>query len=475
MTTYYFADNAAPGAHANAIQGNDAWNGLAPTDQGGGVGPKRNPANFNMDSLNAGDEVLFAMGGYWTNSFNMFVENPASSSMARTNMIRFASYDPGTGVTGRPWFKSTTTGFQFNGFSGTGAPTKGGYLIEDIKLEGPVPGGVNFEEDSFGIRLNQPLKWVIVRNCEVFGYKAGIVVAQAAGSVSSYILIYDNEIHHCGLGGIEGCASWFEVRNNNMYANGELHPLTHAIYCGSGQEETTAITFRHNYLHDNNIDGTGACVGGNLTTRGKQVGLHIDDNRVHNEGGEFDGNSAGIAVKPGYPGIVEYMLRFKARRNDISGVQSHISLTSVPGAVVQGNSMRDNGTVAGGAPSVVGIGMPIPDRDAEDVTADSGAQLIGNSFTSINPRNNTRPFWLGHPTGDGLGAGVVLDGNNIELGVGDGTSYAFTLDEVNTTYESISNNTLSGGNGWTADNAALAAFEAHYDGLGVVCEGNAEV
>lgn len=474
MATYYFADNAAPNAHANAIQGNDAWNGLAPTDQGGGVGPKRNPANFNMDLLNAGDEVLFAMGGYWSNSFNMFVENPATSSMARTNLIRFASYDPGTGVTGQPWFKSTGNGFMFNGFGGTGAPTKGGYLIEDIKLEGPVPGGgPNFTEDSFGIRINPPLKWVIVRNCEIFGFKAGIAVAQNTDCPSFYIQIYDNEIHHCGLAGLEGCASWFEVRNNNMHANGEWHPLTHAIYCGSPSAETTAVTFHHNYLHDNNLNDSNVCVGGNLTTRGKQEAVHIDDNRIHNEGGRFTSNAAGIAHKPGYPGVVEYHLHSKVRRNDISGVQSHISLTSVPGVVVQDNNMRDNGTVASSDPAVVGIGMPIPDRDAEDVTADSGAQLIGNTFTSTNPRNGTQPFWIGHPTGDGAGAGVVIDGNTITLGAGSGTSYALRLDEVGTTYESISNNTLSGSDGWASGHTSLAAFEAYYGGLpGTTCSGN---
>lgn len=475
MATYYFADNQAPNAHASAIQGNDAWNGLSPTFVSGSTGPKRNPANFNFDVLQAGDQVLFANGSYWSNSFNLFVENPASSSMARTNLIRFSSYDPGTGATGRPWFKSSSTGFQFNGFGGSGAPTKGGYLIEDIKFEGPVPTGFVFAGDSFGLRINPPLKWVIVRNCEIYGFKAGVVAAQTTDCASSYILIEDCEIHHCGLAGIEGYANWFLVQNNDIHHCGELHPLTHGIYCGSGQVETTAGTFRHNYLHDNNINESGVCVGGNMTIRGKLRGTHIKDNRVHNEGGRFSSNAGGIAHKPGYPGIAEYHLYSKIQRNDTSGVQSHISVTSVPGVVIQGNSMRDNGTVAAGDAAVVGIGMPIPERDAEDVTADSGARLIDNSFTSNNPRNGTQPFWIGHPTGDGAGAGVVIDGNAITLGSGSGSSYAMTLDEVGTTYESISNNTLSGGAGWNAAHASLAAFEAYYAGLGVACTGNAEV
>jgi hypothetical protein len=473
MATYYFADNAAPYAHASAIQGNDAWNGLAPTDQGGGVGPKRNPANFNPAVLEAGDSVLFAEGGGWSNGFNALFESPASSSMARTNLITIDSYDPGTGATGAPYFKSTGTGFQFGGFGGTGAPTHGGYLIQNLKLEGPVPEGFIFGEDSFGVRINQPIKWVIVRNCEIYGFKAGVVAAQATDCASSYILIENNEIHHCGLAGIEGYSNWFLVQNNDIHHCGELHPLTHGIYCGSGAVETTAGTFRHNYLHDNNINGSGVCVGGNMTIRAKLVGTHIKDNRVHNEGGKFTSNAGGIAHKPGYPGIAEYHLYTKIQRNDISGVQSHISVTSVPGVVIQGNSMRDNGTVAAGDAAAVGIGMPIPERDAEDVTADSGAQITGNTFTSTNPRNGTQPFWIGHPTGDGAGAGVVIDGNTITLGSGSGSSYAMTLDEVGTFYDSISNNTLSGSAGWNASHASLAAFEAYYGALpGTTCTGN---
>lgn len=474
MAIYHFADNYAPNAHASAIQGNDSWSGLSPTFVGGSNGPKRNPANFNPAVLQAGDSVLFAQGSAWSNDFNALIENPASSSMARTNLITFDSYDPGTGATGAPWFKSTANGFMFGGFGGTGAPAHGGYLVQNIKFEGPAPGGgPNFTEDSFGVRINQPIKWFILRNCEIYGFKAGVAVPQAADCASSYILIENNTIHHCGLAGIEGYANWFMVQNNTMYANGEWHPLTHAIYCGSHAVETTAGTFRHNYLYDNNLNGSGVCVGGNLTVRGKLRGTHIKDNRIHNEGGLFTSNAGGIAHKPGYPGVAEYHLYTKVERNDISGVQSHISLTSVPGVLVQANNMRDNGTVAASAPACVGIGMPIPERDAEDVTPDSGAQLIGNAFASTNPRNGTQPFWIGHPTGDGAGAGVVIDSNTITLGSGAGSSYAMTLDEVGTAYASISNNTLSGGSGWNSAHASLAAFEAYYDALpGTTCTGN---
>lgn len=474
MATYHFADNYSPNAHALAIQGDDSWNGLYETFQGGSNGPKRNPANFNPSLLQAGDSVLFARGGAWSNDFNALIENPASSSMARTNMITFDSYDPGTGATGAPWFKSTGNGFMFGGFGGSGLPTHGGYLIQNIKFEGPVPGGFVFTEDSFGIRLNEPIKWVIIRNCEIYGFKAGIAVPQSANCKSIYIAIYDNEIHHCGLSGIEGYPDWFLVENNNIHHCGELNPLTHAIYCGSHAVETTAGTFRHNYLHDNNIDSAdGVCKGGNFTARGKLVGTHIKDNRIHNEGGKFSSNAAGIAHKPGYPAVVEYHLESEIDRNDISGVQSHISLTSVPGVLVRGNNMRDNGTVAESCPAVVGIGMPITNRDAEDITPDSGAQLIGNNFTSTNPRNGTQPFWIGHPTGDGAGAGVRIDGSTITLGSGSGSSYAMTLDEVGTFYDSISNNTLSGGAGWNSAHASLAAFQAYYGALpGTTCSGN---
>jgi Right handed beta helix region len=466
MTTRYFANNAAPNAHALAIQGNDSWNGLFPTFQGGSNGPKRNPDQFDMNNLQAGDEVLFAEGSYWDNGFNAFIEAPATSSMARTNMIRFGSYDPGTGATGKPWFNTSYMGFLLNGFSGTGPPVRGGYLIEDIKFTGP-----GFAGDCFAICINPPLKWVWVRRCEISNFKVGIAVRQEPNCTSSYVLVQDTEIHHCGLAGLEGSSNWLTVDNCNLHHNGEQHPLTHAIYAGSSQVENTAVTFRHNHLHDNNLNEDGACVGGNLTVRGKLRGTHLDDNRVLNEGGKFTMNAYGIAHRPGYD-TEEYHLFTKARRNQTSGMQTHVSVSSVPGIVLQGNEMHDNGTVADSAPAAIGIGWPSESLAAEDVTQDSGAQVLDNSFVSDNPRSGTQPIWANGGTENSAGAGVVIRGNNIELGPGAGTSYGMTLETLNVTYADLSNNTLVGGDGWTSAQTSTAALEAFIQGQGGTSSGN---
>lgn len=469
MTTYYFADNAAPNAHTNAIQGNDAWNGLSPTFVSGSTGPKRNPANFNFNTLNAGDSVLSARGGYWTGeAVYFFVEDPATSSMARTNMITFGQYDPGTGVTGKPWFNATTIGIMFNGFGGTGTATKGGYLVENLKLTGP---GRPFASDCFGIRLNQPLKWVWIRDCEIHGWKAGIVMAHGSGSTCSYVRIERNEMQGNGLAAIDGSASWLVAENNNLYDNGEGHALTHAVYGGSSGDETTAITYRHNWLHDNNIVA-GVCVGGNFTWRGQLRGSHVDSNIVENTTGRFVSGAWGISHRPGYD-TTEYHLWTKIRDNLTRGFSTHITVSSAPDVLIQGNYIHDNGLVSASDPAVVGIGWPVTDLAAEDTTVDARGRVLNNTFVSDNPRAGTQAIWPNGGAENGAGDDVVIDGNSITYGSGTGSSYAMTLSETNTTYASISNNTLSGGAGWNSAHASLASFQAYYGALpGTTCTGN---
>lgn len=470
MATYYFADNASPNAHANAIQGDDSWNGLYPTHQGGSNGPKRNPANFNFDNLNSGDSALFARGGYWDNGFSALIENPATSSMARTNMIRFGQYDPGTGVTGLPWFNTSALGFMFNGFAGTGAPTKGGYLIENLHITGPGVSG-----DNFGILINPPLKWVIIQDCVISGFKAGVNLRQEPDCTSWYVVVRRCDFRGCGIGGILGSANHSLIEANFFTENGELHPLTHAIYYGSGENETTAHTLRHNHLQDNNIDEDGVCVGGCLTTRGLMRGLHVEFNRLENTAAKFDTNAFGISHFPGY-NSEEYHFLTRIKGNELRNFRNHIVWGSAPGIEVRDNDLFDEGLAADGTPSCTGIAWPQNTSFGPgDSTPDNAAQVTGNSFTSIAPRDGTRGISTLGGAENSPGEGVVIDGNSFDLGSGTDV-YAFSLTETNTVYESISNNTRSGGSGWHSGHASLAAFEAHFDALtGTTCTANADV
>lgn len=467
MATYYFADNAAPYAHANAIQGNDAYNGLFPTFQGGSNGPKRNPANFNMDNLNAGDSVLCAIGGAWDNGFSAFVENPATSSMARTNMITFDQYDPGTGVTGKPRFVTSATGWLFNGYGGTGLPTKGGYRIRNLHIVGPGVVG-----DNFGITINPPLKWVIVEDCRIENFKAGINVRSETNCNSFYVYLHNNEITGCGLGAIVGTSNWLLCEKQNLHDNGEDHPLTHAIYAGAGIAESTAVTFRLNWLWRNNIDAGGVCRGGSLTCRGRLVGTHFDDNVIENTGGQFDTGAYGLSHLPGY-GQVEYHLWTKMRRNTIRGFCSNLVFSSAPEIVVSDNIIQDTGLISQSAPVATLIGFPVVTLDPPDVTRDAGAQILRNTLSSTNPRTGTIGINVAGAAGNSGGADVRADGNTMTFGAGGTSVYAFSLSETLTDYESISNNTLSGSNGWHAGRTSLAAFQSYYAAMpGNVCTGN---
>lgn len=472
MATYYFADNASPNAHANAIQGSDSYNGLHPTWTGGNNGPKRNPANFNFDVLNAGDSVLFARGGYWTGeAVYIFLENPASSSMARTNMIRFGEYDPGTGVTGKPWLNASFMGIMMNGFGGSGVATKGGYLIENIRFSGPQRP---FSTDSFGLRLNQPLKWVWVRDCEVHGFKAGVAMGHASGSKCSYVFLQRVRFTGCGLSGIEGSADWLVTEDCEITDNGEGHSLTHGVYGGSSGDETTAITYRHNWIYDNNIVD-GVCVGGNFTWRGQLRGSHIYYNKIENRGGRFTNVAWGISHRPGYD-TAEYHLWTKIKGNLTRGFATHITVSSAPDVLIEGNTLHDNGSVAAGDPAMIGIGWPVTSLSAEDTTLDARARVRNNTIISDNPRTNTVGIQSAGGSPNSAGTGVVVDGNSFQYGAGGTSVYAMALGETNVSYSSISNNTLSGGSGWHASRTSLAAFQAYYAALpGTTCTGNTNV
>lgn len=470
MTIRYFATNSGPESHPNAIQGDDSWNGLFPTYQGGSDGPKRNPINFNMDNLNPGDSIRLARGSHWVDAFGMFIENP-TGSMSRDDMIVFEDYDPGLGATGRPKFTASTYGLFIGGFGGSGPATRGGYLFRNIEVEGPYS-----DADDAGILLNPPHKWVIFENCKVQGYQAGISVRSEAAASNSYVLILDCQLEGNRLAGVLGCCSQFVIENSDFTGNGALHSLTHAAYIGSSQHESSGVTIRQNRMIDNNIDEDGVCVGGNLTIRGMLRGTHINDNIVRNTGGKFEVDAWGISHRPAYSSE-EYHLYTAIRRNVVENFQTLITFSSAPGCIVEGNQLLDEGNVADGTPAVNFIGFPVADLSEEDTTQDDAAIVRNNSIRSLAPRIGTRGVLILEGNTNHAGDNIVIDGNTFEFeGTSPGNVYAMQITDVDATYASISDNTVSGGNGWHPDYATLSAFEGHFDGLaGCVAEGNADV
>jgi hypothetical protein len=486
MTTRYFADNTGVGAHVNAVAGNDAWNGLYPVHIGGSDGPKRLLSAFNMDNLNAGDEVLCAMGGAWdeVGGLAAFIENPATTSMAWTNMIRFGMYDPGTGVTGKPRINTNGLGLLFNGYGGSGAPTKGGYIIEDLHIVGPYDP----EADDAGITINPPLTHVIVQRCKVEGFTAGVSQRNETGGKNFYVALLDNDFTGCRLGGILGAASWNLVEGNYVHECGSLHALTHGVYYGSGVNENHAITFQHNLITNNNIDvdGTsedvntypGACVGGNMTIRGKLLGVHFKDNEVSNPGGKYTTAAYGFSMFPGY-GQEEYHLEVEVCRNKIQGFCSNLVFAAAPFIKVLDNDIHDNGVVDGDTPPCTGIGWSVPNLNLPDVTRDEGALIGGNTFRTDDPRPGTRGLWTNGLTGpetNSPGDDVQIIGNTFRLGDGTaGNVWAMDLTEVGTTYLNITSNNREGGNGWASAYPSLAAFEAYYATVATNCNSNNDI
>lgn len=481
MTTYYFADNAAPYAQSGAIQGDDAWNGLHPTWIGGVNGPKRNPANFNMNSLQAGDNVLFAQGGGWSTDFVMFIENPATTSMSWDNPITFDWYNHNVLLTNRPMFKTSGLGILLGGFSQTGPITRGGFVFRHLHIEGPYSSA-----DDYAICVNPPTSHVLIELCKFSGFQAPISVRSESGGQNAYIDIHNNEVDSGRLAAILGTAQDMLVEKNDLHDNGNRHNLTHTMYLGASLNISRRMHVRVNHVYRSNIDtdgtsgqtGTfpGACVGGNITFRGQLVDFYVDDNRVENTGGKFNINAYGISHFPGYS-AEEFHLYTKIRRNYTMGFQSHIAFGSCPNIEISGNIGIDNGVV-GESPVTSYIGWPANTSfGSNDSTHDQAAQILNNHYTSYTPRTGSRMITNQSGVDNSPGDGVRIDGNTaIFQTLGSQTNiYMMSLTETNTTYASISNNRLNGGNGWASAYASLAAFQAHYSGLsGTACTGNNE-
>lgn len=480
MATYYFADNASPYAQPGAIQGNDAYNGLHPTFIGGSNGPKRNPANFNMDNLNAGDNVLFAQGGGWDTSFIAFIENPATTSRSWSNPITFGSYNAVPGLTQRPYFHTSSMGFLLGGYGQTGAISAGGFVFSHLKIEGAYGSA-----DDAGIVINPPRSHIVIVDCEIKGFQCDINVRFEAGGQSAYIYIHRNDLSYGRLGAIVGSAQDMTIENNDCHDNGNRHNLTHTMYLGASANVTRRMIVRGNHIYRSNIDtdgtsgqvGTfpGCAVGGHLTFRGQLHDACIEDNLIENTGGKFNINCYGISHFPGYD-AAEFHHWTKIRRNHTMGMQSHIPFGSCPNIEVRDNVMTDNGVV-GESPAATAVGWPAnTSYGSNDSTHDDAAQIINNRFVSTDPRTGTRFLNTDAGVDNSPGDNVRIDGNTAIFGANASSDVRmFDLTETDTTYVSISNNRKVGGDGWATGYASLAAFEAHYGALvGTVCTGNTE-
>lgn len=457
MTVYYFADNQT-GAHANAAVGDNNNAGTS------SAAPKRTTAGFNFNALTSGDELRFATGGCWIITAPLVSFGTATADAS--NPIIVGSYDPGGGVTGKPWIKATLAVnvgvFDAGGFSGTD-PVRGGYLVDGFKIEGmavPVEGSA--------VMMKAPIRNFTIQNCEVINFWTGIrSYVGAAGATNTHFKCLDNDITGSGFTGWLGAATDCLIEGNDFHHNGSANTQHHGIYYGSGTVANSRTIIRHNTVRDNNLSG-GQAVGGNLTYRGSLTDTIIENNLVYNSTGLYAQGSWAISHFAAYS-QAESHVRTVIRGNTTVNHPVGIEFGNAPDIIVENNTIIDLSTSGGAFAGIVWTYSP--DERADDAF-DARAQVRNNTIYASNPRTGS----VGIRT-QTYGAGLTLHtpGSNIDI-VNNliyfanppptGTTNYFALTETSpTSYDSIIKNLCSGGSGWTSTRTTLATFESYYNGL----------
>jgi hypothetical protein len=462
MTTYYFKDNQT-GCHPNiGTPGDNSNPGTSP------AAPKRDTVGFNFNALVAGDQCLFAIGGCW-NRAGSIIACERADALDPDNPIIFGSYDPGGGVSGLPWLKSTGSEVITLG-SYNGSPTgvyHGGYTIEGLHIDGQDTSNI------VGIRLWSNHQWITIQDCDIEGCHVGIDCYLGPDSFTDqnkYIIVRRNTIHDNGtFTGWLGAGTDVLIEKNIFYANGLSSGFHHAIYYGGGlaTQEYYRAVIRHNHLYDNNVNG-GNMSGGHLTWRGRLNYTTIENNLVTNSATQ-NGASYALSHSAAY-GDPEHHYNTVIRGNRVYNISRAINFGSAPGIVIENNVIVDlttgNTQAAGGI-----VGATAGGAGDE---GDGQAKIRNNSIYIHQQRTSAHGIVIE----GAAGTNIEIDNNAIVFGPSAaGTSYAFSLTESGgVTYSSIRNNFVGGSfSGWHSGYTTVSAFQSHFDALAATtCTGNVE-
>lgn len=152
----YHLSDCQPGADAACQRGDDAWDGLAPTHQGGTRGPKRTWAGVK-GLVKKGNRFLFAQGGAWDNA-GMSIY--AAGSVAGDS-VTWDAYLPSWCVNAcrnrQPWLRETRPGVNLFNFDDGNYLQDGGYVVRNLKLDGGGTGarGILFEKNVDDVLLER--------------------------------------------------------------------------------------------------------------------------------------------------------------------------------------------------------------------------------------------------------------------------------------------------------------------------------
>lgn len=483
MTVYHYADNynagLANGAHASAIAGSNA-------NPGSFALPKRTITQGIIDSLQPGDEIRFALGGAWSITSGSWFQLDQLGTEAAP--IKFTTYDAGGQGGARPIINSTSTTSWFvmvGGFGhAVGPPWWSGLTIE----------GLDFFGNSLtetAIYFGSPLEWVTVQDCTFRNFQGAAVYFQGAGaSYHRFIIFRRNTVEACGFAGWLGCATDCLIEKNTFNNCGNVVSVEtpaadygkhHSIYYGAGGVPTYRTTIRLNELTDSAHDGT-TLQGGSLTWRGQLFYTTVEANVVLGTLPAYNRFAYGLSHFSSYD-TAEYHYDTVVRGNRVVNLANGCVIGQTVRPIVENNAFINTRIGQNPAPwfgiqFAAGGNTPgnVADLQSSDVTVRS------NSIYHANPPPNSVGIQATTSSGDSgvtnypPGPNVKIDNNFIVFGTPiSGSTYAFNplSETAPTTYASIRNNMWSGVTQPSSAYASVAAFEAHYAGIGASCSGNA--
>jgi len=433
---HYFSD-CQSGAEAACVPGNNANPGTSAS------APKQNLSGFDVNSLPAGAQVLFARGGAWT-EFRVVLRNLNATPTAP---IVFDSYTPSWGGSAAPWLKATTSGpagFEFGTWQDL--ENDGGYLVRNLKLDGQ---GVS----DWGLWLRDNLRHVTVENVEITGFEIGVHTQSGAPHGVTSFTLRASFIHHNSSMGMLGSATDMVVENNTFADNNfSGSAFNHAIYLG-GHGRNGVV--RGNSFTNNSVNA-GECTGGNLTVHGQWDGLVIEGNTITQAASA--GGCYGISINSAYASA-EWFRNLVVRGNTIVNLGNcSICITSAPGVVIENN-------VVVNTQARYHAGILLPDREpgaGDDV--DGGAVIRNNSIYLAQPSAGE-----GISSGSGSGSNVQVVSNLIYFGAAANNSHRCFAHRALAHYTAFDNNLChhAGANGsWSASFGTLAAagsagFDSH--------------
>lgn len=416
-TTYYVCD-CATGADPSCIAGNDTNSGTNSNAPWQSITKVKSVIN----SLSAGDQVLFAKGGAWTdaNFGNIYNINASAA-----NPLVFDSYDAPWGGTAKPILTEARPSTNlFNFADGGNADHDEGYLIRNLDLRGAGTG-------QWAVFAYNDADYITMENLDISGFGIGVHCAGAntpnsgADDQNQHMELLNCRITDCSaqgfLGGgdnllIEGC--YFE---NNGFS---LSIYNHNLYIGG--EKGDNIIIRNNELYRATIVN-GKADGVSLVVHGLHNNLLIEGNYIHEDIGMVTGNAWGIAVDPGY-GTAEGFVAPVIRGNLLVNMFNvGIGVASCTGAIIENNIIINES-----ATDLVGIAVPDRIRDANDM-AMSDVTVRNNSLYLRNASPSTVAIKVG-----GEGTGHVVVSNLISTDNGNG----FAMNLANGAYTSLDYNMM---------------------------------